>query len=291
MADAGPSGIGEQLWELVGLVRSKAPLVQCVTNFVSMDIMANGLLAIGASPVMVHATGELESAVPVVGSAGGAVSINIGTLDDRWIESFKMAVATCKAQDVPWVLDPVGAGFTPLRTRTAIELTEISPPAVVRGNASEILALAGAAGGGKGVDSTMGSEAALDAAKLLAVKYGCVVCISGATDYIVGPEEGAPVATCPHGVAMLKNVTATGCLVTSVICAFVAAKPATLSVQHAAAFAFTFYGLCAELAMRSSKGPGSFRVAFLDSLYSTTRETCDLDIKTSLGLGSNHLCD
>ena len=80
----------DRLWKCVGLVKTKSPLVQCLTNFVSMDIMANGLLALGASPAMVHATGELEAAVPIVGAVGGAVSINIGTLDERWIESFKM---------------------------------------------------------------------------------------------------------------------------------------------------------------------------------------------------------
>jgi hydroxyethylthiazole kinase len=273
----------EQLWELVGLVRSKSPLVQCLTNYVSMDLMANGLLALGASPAMVHATGELDAAVPIVGAVGGAVSINIGTLDERWIESFKATARLCKEHGVPWVLDPVAAGFTPLRTSTAVELMEIHAPAVLRGNGSEILALAGAASGGKGVDSTAGSDAALDAAKALAAKFKCVVCVSGATDFVVSPDDAAKVATCPHGVEMLTKVTAAGCLVTSVIGAFVAAKPAGMSARDAALHAFTYYGLCAELAMRVSEGPGSFRSAFLDKLYTTTREKCDIPVRSSLG--------
>jgi hydroxyethylthiazole kinase len=267
----------DRLWELVALVKEKAPLVQCLTNFVSMDIMANGLLAIGASPAMVHATGELEAAVPIVGAVGGCVSINIGTLDERWIESFKATVALCAANNVPWVLDPVAAGFTPLRTTTAVELMTIAPPAVLRGDGSEILALAGASDcAGKGVDSTAGSDAALDAAKSLAAKFSCVVCVSGAVDYCVDPA--GTVATCPHGHEMLTKVTACGCLVTSVIGAFVAAKPPSMAVRDAAVFAFTFYGLCAELAMRTSGGPGGFRVALMDALYNTTRETCDIPI-------------
>lgn len=275
--------LDETVWGLVEAVRTKSPLVQCLTNFVSMDVMANGLLALGASPAMVHATGELAAAVPIVGQIGGAVSINIGTLDDQWIESFKMTVSLCKDNSVPWVLDPVAAGFTPLRTSTAIELMEIHPPAVVRGNGSEILALAGAAAGGKGVDSTAGSDAALDAAKAIATQFGCVVCVSGATDYVVSPDADAPVATCPHGVAMLTKVTAAGCLITSVIGAFVAAKPDETSVQEAALAAFTYYGLCAELAMRTSAGPASFRTAFLDMLYSTSKDNCDIAIRSSLG--------
>ena len=220
-----------------------------------MDIMANGLLAIGASPAMVHATGELGNAVPIVKAIGGAVSINIGTLDEHWIKSFEACVELCKANDVPWVLDPVAAGFTTLRTETAVKLMEIHPPAVLRGNGSEITALNGAAGGGKGVDSTEGSDAAVGAAKELAAKFNCVVCVSGATDYIVAAGGEGPVMTCPHGHEMLTKVTAcgkgawkfvltrsrkvkltllsgTGCLISSVIGAFVAARPEDTTVQE-----------------------------------------------------------
>jgi len=178
------NGSVEKLQEIVRAVKAKAPLVQCLTNFVSMDFMANGLLALGASPAMVHAVEELESAIEVVAAIKGAVSINIGTLDPTWIESFKFAARTCKAKGVPWVLDPVAAGFTPLRTTTATELLDIGGCSVLRGNASEILAVAGAAGDTKGVDSSQGSGAALKAAKSLAAKYNCVVCISGAVDFV-----------------------------------------------------------------------------------------------------------
>merc|ERR1711879_25406 len=115
-----------------------------------MDIMANGLLAIGASPAMVHSTSELKDAPPIVGAIKGAVSINIGTLDDMWIECFKEAVRLCKENNIPWVLDPVAAGFTPLRASTSVALMDIHPPAVVRGNGSEIDALSAAAAGGTG---------------------------------------------------------------------------------------------------------------------------------------------
>jgi len=307
------SSVDDKLWDAVAAVRAKAPLVQCVTNFVSMDIMANGLLALGASPAMVHATGELGAAVPIVGALGGAVSINIGTLDEHWVESFRQTVALCKEHGVPWVLDPVAAGFTPLRTETTLALLAIHPPALVRGNGSEILALSpepneaaakegggisGGGGGGKGADSTQSSDAALDAAKRLSAKFKCVVCVSGAVDYVVDATQPAPsssppsaeagpvvVHACPHGSEMLTKVTAAGCLVSSVIAAFVAAAQARApaSVAEAAALAFTYYGVCAELAAAESHGPGSFRVAFLDKLYSTSRESASsIAVKTTL---------
>lgn len=259
------SGTKERLNEIVASVKAKGPLVQCLTNYVSMDIMANGLLAAGASPAMVHSTDELDDAIAIVKAIKGAVSINIGTLDAQWISCFKRAVEACKKNDVPWVLDPVAAGFTPLRTGTASALLEMGGCSVVRGNGSEILALAGALGGGKGVDSTEGSDAAIDAAKTLASKFGTVVCVSGAVDYIC--DSGGNVLSCPHGVEMLTRITAAGCLVSSLIAAFVAAKPEGYSDAEAALYAFMFFGLCAERAAKDSKGPGTLRMNLLDQMY------------------------
>lgn len=259
------NGSVEKLQEIVRAVKAKAPLVQCLTNFVSMDFMANGLLALGASPAMVHAVEELEPAIDVVAAIKGAVSINIGTLDPTWIESFKFAARTCKAKGVPWVLDPVAAGFTPLRTTTATELLDIGGCSVLRGNASEILAVAGAVGDTKGVDSSQGSGAALKAAKSLAAKYNCVVCISGAVDFVVNPT--GQVSSCEHGVEMLTKITAAGCLVSSIIAAFLAAKPSGFSDAEAALYAFIYFGICSEAASQTSKGPGSLRLNLLDQLY------------------------
>eukprot|EP00437_Effrenium_voratum_P020444 CAMPEP_0181459640 /NCGR_PEP_ID=MMETSP1110-20121109/32929_1 /TAXON_ID=174948 /ORGANISM="Symbiodinium sp., Strain CCMP421" /LENGTH=241 /DNA_ID=CAMNT_0023584165 /DNA_START=83 /DNA_END=808 /DNA_ORIENTATION=- len=230
-----------------------------------MDFMANGLLALGAQPAMVHSPAELDEAISKVQAAGGAVSINIGTLDLSWIESFKSAVAACKKHNLPWVLDPVAAGFTALRTSTAVELLEMGGCGVLRGNASEILSLSGEDGAAKGVDSTKGSDGALKAAKSLAAKYGCVVGISGAVDYVVSPEGS--IFSCAHGVPMLQKITASGCLVSSIIAAFVAAKPAGFSNAEAALYAFIYFGICSEAAWQDSKGPGSLRTNLIDQLY------------------------
>jgi len=264
------SAASDKLWAAADAVRAKAPLVQCLTNFVSMDFMANGLLAIGATPCMAHFQEELNDIVPKVGAMGGAVSINTGTLDAEWIKSFRMAVECCHTYKVPWVLDPVAAGFSQVRTETPLNLIAISPPTVIRGNGSEIMALAGAAAGGKGVDSTEQSDAALEAAQSLAKKWGCVVCVSGATDYVVAP--GSPVMTCSHGHEMLTKVTAAGCLLSSVVAAFVCSRAEDTSVQEATALACTYYGLAAEVAMMSSSGPGTFRVNFIDCLYNLRRD-------------------
>lgn len=269
------NGSLERLQEIVLAVKAKGPLVQCLTNYVSMDFMANGLLALGAAPAMVHSVDELEVAISKVKGAGGTVSINIGTLDAAWIESFKCAVKACNEHQVPWVLDPVAAGFTPLRTSVATELLEMGGCAVLRGNASEILSLSGADGASKGVDSTKGSDGAVKAAKALAAKYRCVVGISGAMDYVITPEGSQ--FSCEHGVAMLQKITAAGCLVSSIIAAFVAAKPTGFTNAEATLYAFTYFGICSEAASQSSNGPGSLRANLLDQLHGFDLEQLSSD--------------
>ena len=143
-------------WVSLQAVRERAPLVHNITNFVAMDVTANCLLALGASPAMVHAEEEVEDFLAIA----QALVVNIGTLSPPWVAAMGRAAARARALGRPWVLDPVGAGATPYRTRTSLELIERGPT-VIRGNASEILALAGvAAGPTKGVDSTHGADEA-----------------------------------------------------------------------------------------------------------------------------------
>eukprot|EP00913_Durusdinium_trenchii_P011317 g10629.t1 len=139
--------------------------------------------------------------------------------------------------------------------------------AVLRGNASEIISLSGAEGAAKGVDSTKGSEGAVKAAKTLAAKYRCVVGISGAMDYVITPEGKQ--FSCEHGIPMLQKITAAGCLVSSIIAAFVAAgRPSGFTDAEAALYAFTYFGICSEAASQNSHGPGSLRANLLDQLHS-----------------------
>ena len=131
-------------------VRRQAPLVHNITNYVVMNTTANALLAVGASPVMAHAPEEVEDMVDIA----SALVINIGTLSEPWIESMLKAAKRAQKKGIPIVYDPVGAGATPYRTRTIHELIQAAAPSILRGNASEIMALAGDAAKTKGVDST-----------------------------------------------------------------------------------------------------------------------------------------
>jgi hydroxyethylthiazole kinase len=129
-----------EAWKSLCKVREVAPLVQCITNFVSMDIMANTLLAAGASPAMVHAVEEISEFTALA----NALCINIGTLSPEWIFSMKAAALRANELGKPWVLDPVGVGASRFRTERCLELITLRP-AVIRGNASEIMAVVGAA--------------------------------------------------------------------------------------------------------------------------------------------------
>jgi hydroxyethylthiazole kinase len=262
----------------VDAVRARSPLVHCITNFVSMDLAANTLLAAGASPAMIHAA---EEAAPFAAIAG-ALYVNIGTLDATWVASMEAAVASAKAAGVPWVLDPVGVGATPWRTAVAARLAA-SGPAAIRANPSEVLTLAaavgaaaGAGGGGKGVDSTHGSDEAVAAAARLAAATGAVVVVTGATDYVVGPAAAAAAVGVTGGVPLLQKVTATGCSLSGLVAAFLAAAPATEEGRiTAAAAACAMFAAAAEAAARGPDGgapatpvgPGTLRVRLLDELH------------------------
>ncbi|MEY4578507.1 MAG: hydroxyethylthiazole kinase, partial [Pseudomonadota bacterium] len=165
-----------QIAQLHARLREQKPLVQNITNYVAMTISANALLAVGASPAMVHAAEEVEAFVTI----SSALVINIGTLSPTWVAAMRLAATRATALGKPWVLDPVGCGATPYRTAVATELAA-HKPTIIRGNASEIMSLAGQTGAaGKGVDSTASSEAAIAAAITLARNTGAVIAVTGA---------------------------------------------------------------------------------------------------------------
>ena len=243
-------------WQTLAALRERSPLVHSITNYVAMDVTANALLAVGASPAMVHAEEEVEDFVAI----SSAVVINIGTLSAPWVRSMRRAAEMANALGKPWVLDPVGAGATAYRTETSRDLAALRP-SVVRGNASEILALAGAAMGTKGVDSVHSSDAALDVARDLARALRCTVAMTGATDYVTDGDRTLRVS---NGHPMMARVTALGCTATALVGAFLAVHP---NPVDAAAQALGVLGLCGEVAARGADGPGSLRVRLLDALY------------------------
>jgi hydroxyethylthiazole kinase len=255
------------LWHDIERIRDAAPLVHNITNFVAMNTTANGLLALGASPVMAHAAEEVVD----LAAAAAALVVNIGTLSPEWVESMRLAMRSAARAGRPIVFDPVGAGATAYRTESCRRLMEETPPSIVRGNASEVRALAGASSATKGVDSADASETALESARSLAGRCPCVV-VSGAVDLVVSAGR---VTRISNGHPMMPRITGLGCTATALIGAFAAVNP---SLPDAAAHAMALMGIAGELAAAKSPGPGTFPVKFLDALYGIT----EADIRARL---------
>jgi hydroxyethylthiazole kinase len=248
---------------LLELVREAPPLTHCITNAVVTGFTANVLLAAGAAPAMVDIVRESEL---FAGVATG-VLINLGTPTPEQRAAGLEAAAGAVAAGTPWVLDPVAIGALPVRTAHAQHLVEQHPTAI-RGNASEILALAGLSAGGRGVDATDTPDAAAEAARLLANRYGSVVAVSGPVDLIT---DGQGIFRVANGHELLTRVTGGGCALGAVMAAFLGAARATdLSSLTAVTAATLFYTIAAERAAARAAGPGSFAVAFLDELAATT---------------------
>jgi hydroxyethylthiazole kinase len=246
--------------QLHAQLRQECPLVHNITNYVVMSLSANVLLALGASPAMVHAVEEVEDFV----SISSALVVNIGTLSPAWVDAMQRAAARAVALGKPWVLDPVGCGATPYRTRVAAALAQ-QQPTIIRGNASEILSLAGAAAaGGKGVDSTAGSEAAVSAALALSKRTGAVVAVTGAIDYV---SDGQEVIAIDSGATLMTLSTGFGCALSASVAAFAAVAPPL----QAASAALAVYGAAGKYAAARCKGPGHLPAELCDALYTMDR--------------------
>ncbi len=251
-------------------VRKQSPLVHNITNYVAMNIAANGLLAIGASPLMSFCPEEMEEIVGI----SSALAVNIGCLDSQQIDAMHKAAAAANAQGKVWVLDPVGAGASDLRTRTALELIAKYKPTVIRGNASEIMFLAKALGfnseniSSRGVDSSVATSAAEESAMMLAKHTGAVVSVSGAVDFIT---DGRNAGTISNGSPLMPLVSALGCTATAITAAFVAAgKDRFLAAWNAMAL----MGVAGDIAAKSTNGAGTgtFAVKFIDALSTFNAE-------------------
>jgi hydroxyethylthiazole kinase len=238
-------------------LRAKRPLIQALTNTVSSNFAANVLLSVGASPAMVE---NPEEAALFAGVAD-SVLINLGTPTAAQVESMRLAAAPAQKAGMPWVLDPIAAGGLPWRGQVAAELLKFKP-AVVRGNASEIIGLAGLGGGACGVDSSANPEAAVPAAIDLLV-HARAVSASGPVDHVVSRVNGGTVLVkIGGGSALLPWVTATGCALGALVAAYTAASdPLTGLIS-----AHVHFSVAAEVAEAVASKPGSFAVAFVDAL-------------------------
>eukprot|EP01134_Creolimax_fragrantissima_P003193 CFRG3193T1 len=297
------NGFGATLVGALKSIKQTKPLVHCMTNYVSMDIVANVLLAASCSPAMIHAVEEAPkfSAFCAENVANGAVYINVGTVSPPWAEAMKASAAECDRLSIPWILDPVGVGAPPLQFRTdlCVELCKYNPT-VIRANPAECIALAKAvlskdtkkelettttsskSVAQSGVDSLTDSmDVDLRYVDALAEAISGVVCMTGSADYISCGSTGKAFIV-KHNVPELQYVTAAGCSLSALIGGFLARtdkaadgnKDYALATAHAAAY----YSLAAQEGVKKLKidnelpGPGTIRVALIDMLFKISPE-------------------
>lgn len=245
-------------------LRERHPLVQCITNYVSMDITANLLNAAGASPAMVHDAREAGE----FAAMASAVVLNIGTLSPPWVDGMIAAATVARERGTPWVLDPVAVGATSYRRETVQELLRYEPT-VIRGNPSEIRSLAMAAAEGRGVDSESTSDAARDAAMELARRTGAAVAVTGETDLVT---DGERVVLVRGGDARMPMITALGCALSALVAACCAVETDPV---RASATALAIVAGAGERAGARADGPGSLRMHLLDELSTLPAEALE----------------
>ncbi|TMW73043.1 hydroxyethylthiazole kinase [Alteribacter natronophilus] len=249
----------EKLLSLKEKIVTQSPLIHNMTNVVVTNFTANGLYALGASPVMAYA----EEEVGEMAAISSGLVLNIGTLTADQVAAMHLAGRAANKHRVPVFVDPVGAGATSYRTETSRQLLEELDIFFLRGNLGEISNLAGEEVEMKGVDSRENRANAAEIAKKAAQMYRTNVVLTGETDIIT---DGETVYYGHNGTPELTKVTGTGCLLTSVLAAFMAVD--SEAPLETAVCALGYYGIAAETAAAGSEGPGSFQVRFLDKLHS-----------------------
>ncbi len=241
-------------------IKKNKPLILCLTNTVTMDFMANSLLALGAAPIMSCDDSELEELILI----SSAINLNIGTLDNAFIARCTRASSIAKRYNKPIILDPVGAGASSSRTQSARQL--MASADIIRGNASEVMALVEHPISTAGVESSHSTSAAKASANRLATELNCAVIVSGEEDYVT---DGRQQQSLTFGSSIMPLVTGMGCTLTAVVAAFRAVIPDSF---NAAYLATAYFGLCGTLTGRKTNSPGSFRSTFIDTLYNTDLE-------------------
>ncbi|SFI78645.1 hydroxyethylthiazole kinase [Thermoflavimicrobium dichotomicum] len=255
----------QEIATVLNRVRTENPLVHNITNAVVTNFTANGLLALGASPVMAYAPEEVAMMVKLA----GALVLNIGTLTTDVVDAMIIAGKSANKHGVPVIFDPVGVGSTSYRLEMAERILSEIKVSVIRGNAGEIASLGGKKGMTKGVDSVASkAEDDMLLAKSVANQFQTIVVMTGKDDVVT---DGTDTYVIHNGHPILTKVTGTGCLLSSVLGAFVAVEENHLL---ASVSGVTIYGIAAEMAAKDTvhKGPGSFQIAFLDQLSKISEE-------------------
>jgi hydroxyethylthiazole kinase len=235
-------------------ISSQKPLVHHLTNYVTVNLVANTTLSTGALPVMAHAREEVVEMV----SLASALVVNIGTLDPTFVQAVLLAGNRANERGIPVVLDPVGAGATSFRTQTAERLLSELAISAVCGNAGEIATLAGLAAEVRGVESLAGD--ARQAATKAAGALGITVVATGETDYV---SDGKHTLAVSNGHPLMGRVVGSGCASTAVVGCFAAVGGAD---AETAAHALAYFGRAGEVAAGGAGGRGTFEPLFLDTL-------------------------
>ena len=243
------------LEKAVSQLRLTKPLVLCLTNYVTMDFMANCLLSLGAAPIMTHDERELDELVRICHT----VNLNIGTLDVSFIGRTQTTMELAQKYSKPVILDPVGAGASHLRTTSSRAL--MTSASIIRGNASEILALVDNVNKTLGVESTHQVSDAQQSSIMLAKHLQNTVVISGEQDFVTDGQREDHLA---FGSSLMPLVTGMGCTLTAIIAAF---KAVINDSYQAARLATAYFSLCGSLAANKTDKPGSFRTFFIDELF------------------------
>ncbi|USG68385.1 hydroxyethylthiazole kinase [Brevibacillus ruminantium] len=250
-------------WERV---KEQKPLVHNITNVVVTNFTANGLLALGASPVMAYAKEEVAD----MAKLAGVLVLNIGTLNQQEVEAMIIAGQAANANQVPVVFDPVGAGATAYRTETARRILQEVDVTLLRGNAAEIAHVFGETWEIKGVDAGEdgSDQEKITLAHKTAKHFQTHVVITGKEDIV---SDGSQTCLVKNGHPLLTQVTGTGCLLSSIIGAFLAVEK---NVLLAGASALVTYGVAAQIAAEKTRqqGPGSFQIELLNQLAMVTKE-------------------
>ncbi|MCM3638834.1 hydroxyethylthiazole kinase [Sporosarcina luteola] len=249
-------------------LRMQNPLVHCITNIVVANFQANGLLALGASPIMADAIEEAAE----VAAVSSCTLLNIGALDPLAVQSMIAAGKVSSIKGRPLVLDPVGAGATTFRKQTVATLLKELDITLIRGNAGEIASIAGVEWEAKGVDAGAGSANIEEAAKDVARRHRCLVAVTGETDIVT---DGEKIIRITGGNLLMSKITGMGCLLSAVSAAFLSVG--TRSPIDAVAYSLAFYKRAGELAAELASGPGDFAVYFLNALHQMDDEAIDVD--------------
>lgn len=244
-------------------VRDTCPLVHHITNYVTVNDCANMCICAHGSPVMTDAIED----VPDMVSIASSLVLNIGTLNERTVDSMLLAGSVAKDAGIPVVFDPVGIGATPYRTIVVEKILDKVRPDIIKGNSGEMGILTGAGGDVRGVDSIGTSDGLADSMRSWASEHECILISTGTRDLVT---DGDKVYGLCNGSSMMETVSGTGCMLSSVVGVYAGAHGMD---AEAMVTAVTMFNVASEIAAEGAQGPGSFKMNLFDAVYSIDADT------------------